>query len=492
MTNTTRDFIAFSLNGLMTEVRGDDALLNLSDYLRKRRAMTGSKIVCAEGDCGACSVLRAYPKPGSLEVPEFEVINSCIARVAQLDGSFVVTIEGIAKDDELDPIQEAMVECNASQCGFCTPGFVMALSDHFETHTKEKSPQNVKNALTGNLCRCTGYQAIVDAALHVKRTKAHQLRDRYVDSKSLEHLRLLQKQSVAITGTREKFFAPSDLTTLAQVRSTYPQATMIAAGTDLGVQKNKHGKKMPALLSLHLIEELFNFEIQNSVVSVGARVTLSELREGLKESNSEIANFLNVFASPQIKNFGTLIGNVANGSPIADTPPFLLALDADIHLWNPQNQQSRTVKIVEFYLGYKKLNLLSGEIIFKISFRLPEKNDKLYLKKISQRRDLDISTINTAFLYDSKNREYRLAVGGVAATPFRLRKTEKLLSQATLSTSLLEKALKQADLEVNPLSDLRGTSAYRRLVLQNLLRDYLSTRIPTKPRSKHVESPRHG
>lgn len=470
----SRDFVVFNLNGQLCKVGGDEALLNLSDYLRRQKNLTGTKIVCSEGDCGACSVLRAYSRPNSTHAPDFEVINSCITRVAQLDGSFLLSIEGIAHDGQLDSIQQSMIECNASQCGFCTPGFVMAMADHFEDHCEELDPQKLKNALTGNLCRCTGYESIISAGTKTKRQHEKTLAKRYISADKISELGDFQKISIAIQGSTETFFAPSNEQELSELRNSHPNSIIMAAGTDLGVQKNKHDRITPVLISLHLIPSLYRLEIQNSRVQVGARVTLTELRKVLKDKCDEICDFLNIFASPQIKNVGTLVGNIANASPIADTPPMMLALNAEIQIWNPKTLEIRSLKIDQFYLAYKKINLSPGEVIFSISFDLPQKNEILQLKKLSQRRDLDISTVNTAFFKGSEVGQYRLAVGGVAATPLRLKKTEGYLQKNNLNPQSISEALKIANSEISPISDLRGSDSYRRLVLRNLLQNFLS------------------
>jgi xanthine dehydrogenase small subunit len=471
---SSRDFVVFYLNGKLHEVRADRALLNLSDYLRKESGLTGTKIVCAEGDCGACSVLRAFPKfDGS--IPRFEVINSCITRVAQMDGSVLVTIEGLPKDDELNEIQKALVECNGSQCGFCTPGFVMALADHFESRTREKNVQKLKNALTGNLCRCTGYQAILEAGSSVERSRLSTLGERYLNPETLVHLGKLRQATLQIRSEEESYLAPASIEELATMRVQNPEATILAAGTDLGVQRNKHGKKTPVLISLHLLADLYKLNVGRSEVSIGARVTLTEVREVFKDLCPSFSDFLNIFASPQIKNFATLVGNVANASPIADTPPVLLALNASVVLWDPATAKERKLPVEELFLSYKKLNISKGEIIFRIEIPIPAKEDTLYLKKISQRRDLDISTVNVAFWRSGDGRDIRLAVGGVAAIPMRLKETENYIKRTGTEPAAVIEAVQRAMAEVKPVSDLRGTSAYRRILLRNLLSDFLKS-----------------
>ncbi len=470
-----RDYVVFSLNGEIIRVRGKDAQLNFSDFLRRKRNLPGTKVVCAEGDCGACSILRYFPFPRSA-VPRFEVINSCIARVAQLDGSVIVTVEGIQLADTLHPVQKAMIDCNGSQCGYCTPGFVVAIADHFQKGPESRDRQSVKNALTGNLCRCTGYEGILEAAISVQDSADLNLSKRYLQADLLKDLEAESCRSLRLSDDQDQevFFAPADLESLRRFRIEEKEAVVLAAGTDLGVQRNKHSRYLSKILSLHLLEDLYAITKTDDRLKVGARVSLSDLRRAVKEY-PDLANFLNIFASPQIKNFATLVGNLANASPIADTPPFLLALNAEVEIWDPESAATRVLPLEQFYVDYKKTQLKVGEIIFSVSFSLPKISDRLMIRKISQRRDLDISTVNAAFaLRNEKSRRVvTLAVGGVAAIPLRLRRTEAFLSLEKLPEGAIAEALRIAQEEITPLSDLRGTSAFRRLLVRNLLRDFL-------------------
>ncbi len=464
--SAARDFVVFYLNGVRTEVRGLDVFKTVAEYLRYSRGLTGTKIVCAEGDCGACTILRA--RPGE----RLEAINSCIALVAQLDLCHVVTIEGIAREGQLSPVQNAMVQCHGSQCGYCTPGFVMAMSWMFEHH-KTIDEKCARNHLTGNLCRCTGYQPILDAALAVKNHDS--LTRRYIVAAHIKNLARLAKRSVAIKTEHRALFMPVSLKELSTYRKRHPDSLILGAATDLGVLLNKGKHPLTHLVSLTHLRELNTVRWQRTRsvvrVSVGANVTLSQLRKQLEKKAPAVAATLDLFASPQIKNVATLAGNVANASPIGDTLPILLALDASVRT------QTRSIPIDQFFIGYRKTALKKGEIIRAIEFTIPRSGDFFRFFKTSQRKDLDISCVNAALFARKSNRgfsELRIAYGGVAATPLRLKRVETLLRHQVIAADLIERAIAQLAKDITPRSDLRGSEAYRLRVSQNILRELLT------------------
>lgn len=470
-----RTRITFFLNGRRIEASGADVFLPLADFLRYERHLTGTKIVCAEGDCGACTVLRAFRPVGSKESLRFEPINACIALTAQMDGSHLVTIEGLAEGETLHPAQACVATQHGSQCGFCTPGFVMALAGMKERRgDRETSAQDVKNYLTGNLCRCTGYQPLVNAGVELATTKVPSLAKRYLTPVAIKQLEAATKGGVELRDGTKLYVAPTTLAELRRVRAKYPKSTLLSAGTDWGVALNKGRLEPGVLVSLHNVAELYRLEKKGSRLSVGARVSLTNLRRALPTSQARLRGWLDIFASPQIKNVATLAGNIANGSPIADTPPMLIALKGEVEIIGPRSAKSRRVPLDELYRGYRQLALKPGEIITKIHFDLPAATDRLSLKKVSRRRDLDISTVNAAFwmrLKKGRIEDLRLVLGGVGPTPLRLRATEALLKKQGLAARDL--ALKSLQKEITPLSDHRGTSAYRRLVSHKLLEDFL-------------------
>lgn len=477
-----RDHVVFYLNGVRQEVGADRAGWMLADFLRVERGLTGTKIVCAEGDCGACTVLRYVPTPSVKAVPveraRFLPVNSCITPVAQMDGSTLITVEGLSKEDaKLTPVQQAMVQCHGSQCGFCTPGFVMALTALVEKRIAFGSSDSLtaaeaKNALTGNLCRCTGYQPILQAAESIDVGACDPLWDRYYPPKQAKELKAVWKKAVEIEGEGFTFFAPTALKDALAYLKKYKDARVLTGATDLGVLHNKWKQRLQRVLSLHLVSELYSVTGDKGRIKVGSRVTLSELRWIVKESIPEFSRFLDLFASPQIKNVATLAGNVGNASPIADTPPFLLVAGAVVHTAGPKGK--RQIPLEKYYLGYRKTALAAGEIITALEFDVPEQLESLALYKVSQRKDLDISTVNAAFRVswdEGRIASARVAFGGMAATPLRLPKTEKAMVGVDPGKDL-EHVLEALHAEMSPLSDLRGSSAYRRVVAENLVRRF--------------------
>ena len=553
-----RDFVLIYLNGVRREIRGREALMMLADWLRKEAGLTGTKIVCAEGDCGSCTVLRAFPdlagqpnfKVGAnvgvqggvkvvenvggvrathIDPLEFEAMNSCIVTVAQMDGSHIVTVEGMQCGDELSPAQVAMKQCHASQCGYCTPGFVMAISAMLEKHGDANGARTnvagdsggraniashggavaaqhidakmAANYLTGNLCRCTGYAPIVEAALTVRATEKHSVAGRYSNPAAITDALNTATKSLLIEHDGVKLFAPVSLREAVTFAAQNPGFKVLAAATDMGVQTNK-GKPLPrVMLSLHLVNELYQAKQSRSGIVVGARVTLAQLRRLCETTAPELASFLNLFGSPQIKNVATLVGNIANASPIGDTLPFLLIADAVVHVASRPGGKGpihkRKIKFTDLYVGYKKLALTPGEIITHVSFNATDSKELLRLYKVSQRKDMDISAISGAFSMTMTGRvkssavnttthagarktkspphvvSARIAYGGVAATPIRMPEIEAAL----VGDFTMQKAQAVAHMiasAITPLSDVRGSAAYRRVTAAKLFMRYAS------------------
>lgn len=473
-----RNKIVFYLNGIRKEVGPKESSMMLAEYLRYDQSLTGTKIVCAEGDCGACSVLRLFPHITGTDAKNYMPINSCITLVAQLDGSSLVTVDALKKNNELHETQRAMVECHGSQCGFCTPGFVMALTGMVEEKLAKKEKkievQEAKNCMTGNLCRCTGYQPIINAALDIDLAKCESVKKRFYSEKQEVDLTKVYSETVLIESEEFSFFAPKTLKEAVSFLKDYPDTRILASGTDLGVIHNKRKTQLTKLLSLHLISDLYNIHENGDEVTVGARVSHTEFRHYMKDRVPEFATYLDIFASPQIKNIGTIVGNIANASPIGDTPPVLLALDATVVVASAQGP--REIPVSKFFLAYRKTALQHGEIITHVKFRKPSKAVSLRFYKYSNRKDLDISAVNFAASVewkDSTKKEIKnviIAAGGVAATPFRFLKTEELLKK----NFDLEAAVKELHAEIKPISDLRASSSYRHVLVENYFRKFFA------------------
>lgn len=469
-----RDYVSFYLNGEKKTVSGEAVFGTLSSFLRYEQRLTGTKVVCAEGDCGACTVMVAKWQPEKNQT-EYVSINSCIALVFSMDGANIVTVEGLSQQGNLCEVQNSMIRNFGGQCGFCTPGFVMSISNLYEKksngHLKDQlSEQSVKNHLTGNLCRCTGYAPIIKAALDVKA-------DKHVSVKKCHPYKSIgfdMEKPIRIVLDELEFFAPTTIEEACTYKQKNNDVIIFSGSTDLGVQINK-GKLQPKkIMSLHLIPELYQQEVIGNEVNVGARVTLHEVQRLISDKIKSFDHFLNIFASPQIKNMATLIGNVANASPIADTTPVLMALDAIVDVSGVKGE--RSIELKNFYTGYKKLNLTADEIITRIRFYIPEKNSVVKNYKVSQRRDLDISTVNASF-YLSLNQdiiaEARIAVGGVAATTIRLFDVEKYLQGKKFNESLIDEVKIKIFDNIQPLSDVRGSAEYRKILTANLFEKFV-------------------
>jgi xanthine dehydrogenase small subunit len=472
-----RNFILVYVNGKRHEVRGPQTLMMAADWLRREVGLVGTKIVCAEGDCGACTILRAQPKAGSAKIPEFVPINSCIATVMHLDCSSVVTVEGMQDAGVLSPVQNAMRQCHASQCGYCTPGFVMAMSGLFEKCDKTDA-RTAANYLTGNLCRCTGYAPIIEAAKAVRQEPQFRASTRYMSEAVLTDLREHQKISfMAETADKHKVFAPTRLEAACKQKSREPDSRVIGAATDLGVLANK-GKDLPdSLISLRHISKLNGVKFDGDRVWIGANTSLSELRRKIGKRVPEFARLLDIFASPQIKNAATLVGNIANASPIGDSLPFLLVMNADLHLaaWHNEKLTERTLALNASFVGYRKLAMAADEIITGVSFAVPGEKSKLRIFKASQRKDLDISAISAAFLMEMDGdsiTSFAVAFGGVAATPIRVKALEDFMINKKVADIDIEAAAKILLQSIHPLSDVRGSAEYRKMLAANLLRRF--------------------
>lgn len=466
--------VVFYLNGKKHEVGAEFAGMMLADYLRYEKNLTGTKIVCAEGDCGACSVLRYFPHVEA-EDHYYLPINSCITVVANLHGSSLVTVDALKEKDELHVAQEAMVKCHGSQCGFCTPGFVMALTGLVEEKISKKetsiAPQEAKNCMTGNLCRCTGYQPIIDAAMAMDLKNAQSVKDRFFTEHQKVILEEAFNKGVALESNEFSYCAPKSIQEALDYLKANPDARIVGASTDLGVVHNKRKITLTKLLSLHLIPELYEISEKDAVVTLGARVTMNEFRHFMKDHSPEFAKYLDVFASPQIKNLATVVGNVANASPIGDTPPALLALNA----WVVING-NKEMKLEDFFLAYRKTALAPGELITHIKLPVPKKGSDYRVFKNANRKDLDISAVNFAIHVEWKDQNKKeisqitMAAGGVAAIPLRLKQTEQFLKQQLD----VDGAVKILHSEFKPLSDVRATAAYRHVLVENFLRRFFA------------------
>jgi xanthine dehydrogenase small subunit len=459
-----RDTIVFYLNGQRQTISADDALQSLSRYLRYDLRATGTKIVCEEGDCGACTVLIGRRENGALR---YRPINSCIMFLFQLDGTHVVSVEGLSRNG-LTPVQDAMVRCHGAQCGYCTPGFIMAMAPMYPLPPGEgAAKQRVRGALTGNLCRCTGYEPIIKAALEVKNQPT--IEQLYPSQEMLREFVAIEREPLRAGN----FFKPVELNDAIEFKAANPKCVIVQGATDFGVWCNKRGFTPGAVLSLDGIDGLGELTVDGGQLRVGGRITLTQLEEFVRDKVPELARVLDRFGSPQIKNAGTLAGNIANASPIADTLPFLYVTDARLELTGRGG--TRSVPISSFYRGYKTLDLAADEIITRIVIPLPSRNDTLRLYKISKRSHLDISSFTAAMLMrraGDRIDAIRIAYGGVGPMVLRLPRTESFLTGKSFSLDTLEDAGAIAKEEITPISDVRGSRDFRLQLAENVLKKF--------------------
>ena len=485
-----RDSLLIFVNGKRHDVAGAAAFRSLSDYLRYDLGLAGTKVVCAEGDCGSCTVSL-----GRLigERIVYSAVCSCIQFMHQLDGMHVVTIEGLTPVDGLNPIQEAMVRCHGAQCGFCTPGFIVSMQSVFDRkHEQPVTDATLKRGLVGNLCRCTGYQSIVSAGLSVEPTSVRTVDELFPAAGMIEPMRECAGESVMIRNGDRMHFKPTSLAEAIDFKSAHADCTIVAGGSDVGVLINKGLRDPKVILNLSGLSELRSLTQDDSGVHAGALVSLSEIEQLTSTAMPEYAKFLEYFGSPPIKNAATIGGNVANGSPIGDSMPALFVLDAEVELTGPDGL--RRININQFYTGYRRSVMTPAELITAVHIPLPTGDEIFKLYKISKRKDLDISAFSAAFwlkIVGGRIVESRIALGGVAATIVRLGDVEAFLTDAPFDESTLRQAGKLARDAVKPLSDVRGSAEYRSQLVENIFRKFHADTAAT-PTNGHSPRPLDG
>ncbi|MBK8666628.1 MAG: xanthine dehydrogenase small subunit [Burkholderiales bacterium] len=453
------------------EVPPDRTLLEL---LREDLHCTAVKEGCASGDCGACTVtLAERDAHGRLR---YQAINSCIRLAHSVDGMALWTAEDIgAADGALHPAQRAMLECHGSQCGFCTPGFVMSL---FALHRQHRGDPVTRDealhALSGNLCRCTGYRPILDAA----QTMHHWPESTQDEAATRAQLEVLSHSDAAQapdTDPAAAFYArPRTLAELLTWRAAHPQALLVAGTTDVGLWITKLQRRYAQIIDVTRVAELRRIERGDAVVTIGAAATLTEAFDALAEDRPQLMPFFERFAGRPVRNSGTLGGNVVNGSPIGDSMPLLIALGATLVLAGAQGE--RRLPIEDFYLAYRKTALAPDEVLRAIEVPRPQPGEYVQAWKISKRLEDDISAVCLALalqLDGDRVLSARVGAGGVAAVPARAVKTEAALLGQTLDAATLDAAAEVLRGEFTPISDMRASGDYRRQVLGNLLQRVL-------------------
>ncbi|MFA3916575.1 xanthine dehydrogenase small subunit [Ruegeria hyattellae] len=461
--------IRFVLNGRDVSVSDVGASQTLLDYLRLERRLTGTKEGCAEGDCGACTVLVGRLAENGLT---YAPVNACIRFLASVDGCHVVTVEYLSgPDGRLHPVQQAMIDHHGSQCGFCTPGFVMSLYALW-METPEPSEAQVETALQGNLCRCTGYEPIIRAAVAISRygspTSDHLNTER---SGITTRLRILQDGKRVVSGPENNLsILPADLDDFAECLLNHPDATIVAGATDVGLWVTKFLRKIGPAIFIDHLNDLKFVQRQGGDLMIGAGASYTECQDALSRHLPHLSAYWDRIAGWQVRNMGTVGGNIANGSPIGDTPPVLIALGADITL--RRGGERRTLPLESFFVDYGKQDRQSGEFVETIRIPLPEPDQRNAAYKISKRRDEDISSVAVGInlsVTDGVITTCRIAFGGMAATPKRATAVEQALVGQNWSEAAFDKAAAALPQDFSPLSDWRASSDYRMLSAQNLL-----------------------
>ena len=460
-TSIVRREIRFLLNDdevRLDKVRAEDTLL---DFIRLRARLTGTKEGCAEGDCGACTVLVGSLRDGALE---YQPINACIRLLASLDGCHVVTIEHLGREG-LHPVQASMVRNHGSQCGFCTPGIVMALYAAWLSDGNLRADQ-AKVALQGNLCRCTGYAPILRAAADVGANPA-------ADPLFVQRETVRARLAALVDGRRvdlEDVAIPRDVDDLAEILLERPSATIVSGATDVGLWVTKGMQRITPAVFIHHLDALRRIEVTDEMMEIGATVTYADLMPVLREHFPTVIAYWLRIGGPQIRAAGTIGGNVANGSPIGDTPPWLIAMGATLVL--RKGTDRREVRAEDFFVDYGKQDLAKGEFLERIRVPLLHPDETLIVEKISKRRDEDISTVAMAARLRLSNgtvRDARIAYGGMAAIPKRARAVEAALINQEFSPERVTQAVAALREDFQPISDARASAEYRARVAGNLL-----------------------
>jgi len=461
------DTIRFLLGDRPVEIVGIDPTTTVLDWLRGPGGRTGTKEGCAEGDCGACTVVLAEPDgAGKLA---YRSVNSCIQFVGTLDGTQMLTVEDLATDGRPHAVQQAMVETHASQCGFCTPGFVMSLFQLYRTHdgTRAPSRETLDRALGGNLCRCTGYRPILEAAAKMFEHPRPDAFDARAEETVAELAKLARPHGLVYA---DRFFAPRDMTELVAALKTHPDARILSGGTDLGLEVTKAHRTIDKIVYLGRVAELRAVAKTDTHLELGAAVTWSEAAGPLIATWPALDELFARFAGPPVRNAGTVGGNIANASPIGDSPPVFMALDADVELAGPDG--SRRLKLADFFLDYRKTALAPGEIVAKIRIPLPGPGLNFAAYKVSKRLDDDISAVCAVFaltLDGGTIVEARAAFGGMAAIPKRAAACEAALAGQPWTLATAQAAAKALSTDFAPIGDMRASAAYRAKVAANLV-----------------------
>ena len=486
--------IKFLLGSERREVEVTDPTMTVLNYLRETERRTGTKEGCAEGDCGACTVVLGEVAGEGLA---YRAVNSCIQFLPTLDGKQLLTVEDLASPDgTLHPAQQAMVDCHGSQCGFCTPGFVMSLFALFHEagrSAERPSRRRIDDALAGNLCRCTGYGPIIAAAAGMKDIAGS---DRFDASEAatLDSLTRLQAETGKEIETADgrRWFAPRRVEALAQLLLRFPDACLLAGATDVGLWVTKQHRRLDPVIYLGEVEELQRLEIGAEAIEIGAAVTYHQLHQAIAAEYPDFGELLRRLGSTQIRNCGTMGGNIANGSPIGDSPPPLIALGAKLVLRH--GSERREIALEDFFLDYGKQDRRAGEFVELIRLPRRDAGRRFACYKISKRFDQDITACLGAFnlrLTQGRVADIRICYGGMAGIPKRARQCETALIGRPWNLETIQAGQAALRRDYTPLSDMRASQAYRALAAENLLLKFFEETEEPLSRTRILE-PSHG
>jgi len=468
-----RESVSFLLGDELVEIASCDPTRTVLDWLRLDRRRTGTKEGCAEGDCGACTIVVGRLDGDRLR---YEAINACIRFLPTLDGCHVLTVEHLrSPGGALHPVQQAMADCHGSQCGFCTPGFVMSL---LALWLNERAPsvQRIEDALAGNLCRCTGYEPIIAAAQRMDAAEREQ--DRFVAAMpaTVARLKVLADGETLSVGDGERhFYAPATVAALADLVSAHPQATLVAGATDVGLWVTKGMRRLDPVIFLGRIDELRGISDEGDHLRFGAMANQIAVREVLASISPQLDEMMRRFGGEQVRNAGTIGGNIANGSPIGDLPPALIALGATLVL--RKGSERRELPLEAFFLDYRKQDRQPGEFVEAVLVPKLPTDALFHISKISKRFDEDISAVCGAFYLEldeaGRVSEARLAYGGMAGIPKRAKAAESALLGHSWNEETVAAAIAALAGDFTPLTDMRASAGYRLKVACNLLRRFL-------------------
>jgi len=464
----TKGTVRFLLNNDVVNIENIDPNLTVLQYLREQQFNTGTKEGCCSGDCGACTVVIAELTDNNQDL-NYKSINSCISFIGSLHGKQLITVEHLKQGAKLHHVQQSMVDNHGSQCGFCTPGFVMS---SFALHKENSIPNRgeVVEALAGNLCRCTGYRSIIDAAMaSSEHAEADSFSQHYQQTvKQLNNFKTLP--SASLNNAEHHYYAPKSIAELADKLLKSPSANIVAGGTDLALSVTQNLNTINDLVYVGDVEELHTLENNEQEFIIGSAVSYSKFTPMLAQEYTELGEMIERIGSKQVRNNGTLGGNIGNASPIGDMPPALIALGAQMTLQRGDNE--RKILVEDYFVGYKKTVLAGSEFIKNIYIPKAKTGQIVKLYKISKRIDDDISAVLAAFFLEINNNiitNVRIAFGGMAGIPMRAAQCEAALLNNTFNQESVAAAQQALTLDFQPMSDVRASDKYRMKVAQNLI-----------------------